>query len=110
MRKAIFLLFLFPISVAAQTALSIAPKHCVWKEGDDARWAAPALDESDWKPVPEYSGIATPKPFFWLRCSFEPSLLAPMVDPQLQVRRVRQHGHRRPYGRFGNRLSRAGIQ
>ena len=85
MRKAIFLLFLFPISVAAQTALSIAPKHCVWKEGDDARWAAPALDESDWKPVPEYSGIATPKPFFWLRCSFEPSLLAPMVDPQLQV-------------------------
>ncbi|MGD0912519.1 MAG: hypothetical protein ABR928_11515, partial [Terracidiphilus sp.] len=85
MRKAIFLLLFFPISLAAQTALSIAPKHCVWKEGDDQRWAAPSLDESDWKPVSEYHGTATPKPFFWLRCSFEPALLAPAVEPELQV-------------------------
>jgi hypothetical protein len=85
MRKAALLLLLFPISLAAQTALSIAPRHCVWKEGDDPRWAAPSLDESDWKPVSEWTGTATPTPFFWLRCSFEPGRLAPAVGPQLQV-------------------------
>jgi hypothetical protein len=85
MRKAILLLLFFPLSVAAQTALSIAPKHCVWKEGDDPRWAAPSLDESDWKPVSEWTGIATSNPFYWVRCSFEPGQLAPAVEPQLQV-------------------------
>jgi hypothetical protein len=85
MRKAILLLLLVPASLAAQAALSIAPKHCVWKEGDDPRWAAPSLDESDWKPVSEWTGIATPKPSFWLRCSFEPGQLAPAVEPRLQV-------------------------
>ncbi len=85
MRKAILLLLLFPVSLAAQTALSIAPKHCVWKEGDDPRWAMPSLDESDWKPVPDWSVNPTPRPFFWLRCSFEPGQLAPAVEPQLQV-------------------------
>jgi hypothetical protein len=85
MRKVILLLLLFPLSLAAQTALSIAPKHCVWKEGDNSAWAAPSLDESDWNPVTEWTGLATPKPFFWLRCSFEPGQLAPAVQPQLQV-------------------------
>jgi len=76
---------LFPSSLAAPTALSIAPKHCVWKEGDDPRWAAPSLEESDWKPVTEWRRLATPTPFFWLRCSFEPGRLASAVEPQLQV-------------------------
>jgi hypothetical protein len=85
MRKAILLLLFLPVSLAAQTALSIAPKHCVWKEGDDLSWAAPPLDESDWKPVSEWLEFATPRPFFWLRCAFEPGLLAPAVKPELQV-------------------------
>jgi hypothetical protein len=85
MRKAILFMLLIPASLAAQTALSIAPRHCVWKEGDDSRWAAPTLDESDWRPVSGWSGIATPKPFFWLRCRFEPAQLAPTIEPELQV-------------------------
>jgi hypothetical protein len=85
MRKAILLLLFFPVSLSAQTALSIAPRHCVWKEGDDPRWAASSLDESDWKPVSEWAGVATPKPFFWLRCTFDPGLLVPAIKPELQV-------------------------
>jgi Stage II sporulation protein E (SpoIIE) len=85
MRKAVFLLLFFPLSLAAQTALSISPSHCVWKEGDDPRWAAPSLDDSDWKPVSKWTRIATPRPFFWLRCSFDPGQLAPAVEPELQV-------------------------
>ncbi|MGP8253169.1 MAG: PP2C family protein-serine/threonine phosphatase [Terracidiphilus sp.] len=85
MRKTVFLLLFFPMSLAAQTALSIAPRHCVWKEGDDPRRAAPSLDDSDWKPVSEWGEYATPRPFFWLRCSFEPGQLAPAIKPVLQV-------------------------
>ncbi len=89
MRKAVFLLIFFPLSLAAQTALSIAPKQCVWKKGEDPDgnmgWAAPSLDDSDWTPVSKWTRIATPTPFFWLRCSFEPGQLAPAVEPQLQV-------------------------
>jgi hypothetical protein len=85
MRKAVFLLLFFPLSLAAQTALSISPSHCVWKEGDDPRWASPSLDDSDWKPVSKWTRIATPRPFFWLRCSFDPGKLAPAVEPELQV-------------------------
>ena len=79
------LLLLLPWPLAAQTALSIAPDHCVWKEGDDLRWAAPKIDESGWKPLSEWSGLSTPTPFFWLRCSFDPGRLAAAVQPALQV-------------------------
>ena len=85
MRKALLLLLFLPSSIAAQSALSIPPQQCVWKLGDDIRWASPNLDESGWKPVSQWSGIATPAPFFWLRCRFQPAQLTPSVTPQLHV-------------------------
>jgi hypothetical protein len=85
MRKTLLLLLLLPWPLAAQTALSIAPQQCVWKQGDDMRWAAPDLDESDWQPVATWVPLATPTPYFWLRCRFDPRQLAAAVDPQLQV-------------------------
>ncbi len=85
MRKSLLLLLLLPWPLAAQTALSIAPQQCVWKQGDDMRWAAPDLDESDWQPVTTWSALATPTPYFWLRCRFDPGRLAAAVNPQLQV-------------------------
>jgi hypothetical protein len=85
MRKALLLLLLLPWPLAAQTALSIAPQSCVWKQGDDIRWAATDLDESDWQPAATWVPLATPTPYFWLRCRFDPRQLAAAVDPQLQV-------------------------
>ena len=85
MRKTLLLLLLLPWPLAAQTALSIAPQQCVWKQGDDMRWAAPDLDESDWQPVTTWPALATPTPYFWLRCRFDPGQLAAVVNPQLQV-------------------------
>jgi hypothetical protein len=85
MRKALLLLLLFPWPLAAQTALSIAPQQCVWKQGDDMRWAVPDLDESDWQPVATWIPLSTPTPYFWLRCRFDPRQLATAVHPQLQV-------------------------
>jgi hypothetical protein len=85
MRKTLFLLLLLPWPLAAQTALSIAPQQCVWKQGDDLRWAAPDLHESGWQPAATWVPLATPTPYFWLRCRFDPRLLADAVHPQLQV-------------------------
>jgi hypothetical protein len=85
MRKTLLLLLLLPWPLAAQTALSIAPRQCVWKQGDDMRWAAPDLNEADWQPVTTWPGLATPTPYFWLRCRFDPGQLAAAVNPQLQV-------------------------
>jgi Stage II sporulation protein E (SpoIIE) len=77
--------FAIPSSLAAQSALSIAPQQCVWKQGDDIRWAALDIDESGWQPAATWRAIATPTPNFWLRCHFDPGQLAAAVDPQLQV-------------------------
>ncbi len=85
MRKTLLLLLLLPWPLAAQTALSIAPQRCVWKQGDNLRWAAPNLDESDWQPVATWVPLATETPYFWLRCRFDPHQLAASVNPQLQV-------------------------
>jgi hypothetical protein len=85
MRKTLLLLLLLPWPLAAQTALSIAPQQCVWKQGDDLQWAAPDLDESDWQPAATWVPLATPTPYFWLRCRFDPGQLAAAVHPQLQV-------------------------
>jgi hypothetical protein len=74
-----------PVHLAAQSALSIAPQNCVWQQGDNPAWAAPSLDESTWHPGSQWSGIATPTPYFWLRCRFDPTQLAPTVKPELQV-------------------------
>jgi hypothetical protein len=85
MRKALLLLLLLPWPLAAQTALSIAPRQCVWKQGDDMRWAAEDLNELDWRPASTWLSLATPTPYFWLRCRFDPGQLAAVVNPQLQV-------------------------
>jgi Stage II sporulation protein E (SpoIIE) len=105
MRKTILLFLLLPWPLAAQSALSIAPQQCVWKQGDDIRWAAPDIDESGWQPTATWQAISTPTPNFWLRCHFDPGQLAAAVDPQLQVSgdlawQVFANG--RPIGASGN--------
>jgi Stage II sporulation protein E (SpoIIE) len=85
MRKTFLLLLLLPWPLAAQSTLSIAPQNCVWKQGDDLRWAATDLDESDWQPTTTWPALATPTAFFWLRCRFDPGQLVAAVHPELQV-------------------------
>ncbi|HEX4309823.1 MAG TPA: PP2C family protein-serine/threonine phosphatase [Acidobacteriaceae bacterium] len=90
---------------SAQTALSIHPTTCVWRQGDDSQWAAPGLDESAWLPVSQWPAGATPTPDFWLRCRFQTGDLAVAVTPTLQISgdlayQVFVEG--RPIGSFGN--------
>ncbi len=73
---------------SAQSALSIAPQQCAWRAGDDLRWAAPDLDQSEshrWLGVEQWSTLSTPTPRFWLRCRFQGSDLAASVQPELQI-------------------------
>jgi hypothetical protein len=78
-------LLAIPSALTAQSGLAISPSQCAWRQGDNPGWAAPDLDESEWQPVATWVPIATPTPYFWLRCRFDPSQLAPTVQPALQV-------------------------
>src|ERR1039458_2963125 len=43
-----------PVSLCAQAIVTVPPEQCVYKVGDDPRWAAADLDESGWKPFRQY--------------------------------------------------------
>jgi Stage II sporulation protein E (SpoIIE) len=93
------------LPVLAQTALSVDPTACIYREGDDPGWAAANLDESGWLPLATWPAVATPTPYYWLRCRFHPAQLAPDVEPALQVAgdlayEIYIDGH--PAGSFGN--------
>ncbi len=68
----------------AQPAVAIAPQQCVWRAGDDARWAAPDLDESGWQP---YTGWAlnARESQIWVRCHANLAGLRDIPQPALQV-------------------------
>lgn len=88
-RIALFILGVLSLSGAellrAQPALAIDPTGCVYREGDDLQWAATNLDESAWQPIATWSGVATRTPYYWLRCRFQPGLLAEVVPRTLQI-------------------------
>jgi hypothetical protein len=73
------------LPVLAQTALSVDPTACVYREGDDPRWASANLDGTGWLPLATWPAVATPTPYYWLRCRFQPAQLATEVEPALQV-------------------------
>jgi hypothetical protein len=79
------LLCLIALPAFAQTALSLDPVGCIYREGDDVRWAAANLDESGWQPLASWPGVATRTPYYWLRCKFEPGRFDPLVVPSVQV-------------------------
>jgi hypothetical protein len=78
-------LFALAQLACAQTALSIAPEHCLFRAGDDVRWAAASLDESAWQAASQWSEDASLESHFWLRCQVDPAKLAPAVSPVLQI-------------------------
>jgi sigma-B regulation protein RsbU (phosphoserine phosphatase) len=69
----------------AQSALAVAPESCVYRQGDDVRWAAANLDETAWTTTANWPGDQVRSPFWWMRCRFEPARLAAVVDPVMQV-------------------------
>lgn len=93
------------LPVLAQAAFSVDPTACVYREGDDPRWAAANLDESDWLPLATWPAVATPTPYYWLRCRFQPAQLAPNVEPALQITGDQAYEiyiDGQPAGSFGN--------
>jgi hypothetical protein len=56
-----------PVSLCAQAIVNVPPEQCVYKVGDDARWAATDLDESGWTPETQYK-LTGDMTVLWLRC------------------------------------------
>jgi len=64
---AMLALLLQPLSAVGQAVVELQPQQCVWRIGGDAGWAAPVLDESDWRPFTEWKlkpGVSK----IWIRC------------------------------------------
>lgn len=68
----------------AESIQTIPQSACVWHAGDNPAWAAPALDESGWKPLGTWT-IAPDQPWMWVRCHADLSALRQATHPALQV-------------------------
>jgi hypothetical protein len=72
-----------PVSLCAQAIGTVPPEQCVYKVGDDPRWAAANLDESGWKPFSQYvlTGDMT---IVWARCHTDVDL-AGAQQPAVEI-------------------------
>lgn len=75
----------FALPVCGQYALSIAPSQCVFRAGDDLRWAAANIEEQGWRPASDWVESSGTEPYTWLRCELRPAELSPSVHPVLQI-------------------------
>ena len=80
-----FLAFLFPAAFAAQSIITISPQQCVWRSGDDLRWAVPNLDETGWQPYSQWK-LQPDQPHIWARCHADLSTLRSVAQPAVQIR------------------------
>jgi Stage II sporulation protein E (SpoIIE) len=86
MRKlALLLLCMLPLAAFGQSLIHISPQRCVWRAGDNSAWAAPALDESGWRPYSDWQQ-SPPQPHIWIRCHPDLSSLQGSARPALQIR------------------------
>jgi sigma-B regulation protein RsbU (phosphoserine phosphatase) len=93
------------LPLSAQDAIFLPPSHCVFRAGDDLRWAEVNLDESQWTPASQWIEQPPAEPHFWLRCSLIPAELAPSIHPVLQVAGNAAYEiflDGRPMAQFGN--------
>jgi len=70
--------------LAAQSVITVSPRQCVWRAGDDPAWAAPNLDESGWQP---YAGwkLNPEEARYWVRCQADLNALRGLEDAAIQV-------------------------
>jgi hypothetical protein len=81
---AVLLAIAWPVALAAQTIVTVAPQQCVWRSGDDPAWAAPNFDESDWQSYAQ----SKPQPgpiHLWIRCRADLNPLIGSPAPAIQV-------------------------
>jgi len=79
-------LLLLPLSAVGQAVVEFEPQQCVWRSGDDVSWAAPVLDESEWRAFTEWK-LKPGETKIWIRCHADLSRLeiASSVSAQVQL-------------------------
>jgi phosphoserine phosphatase RsbU/P len=87
MKQTIFILLLAIAacgSLAAQSLVSVSPKQCVWRAGDNPAWAAPGLDETGWQPSSQWK-LPLEEPHLWARCHADLGALRGTAHPAIQI-------------------------
>ena len=85
MRKlALMLMLLSPLAASGQGIVSISPRQCVWRAGDNPAWAAPNLDETGWQPYAD-AELHSGEVHLWVRCHADLAPLRGLAHPAIQV-------------------------
>jgi hypothetical protein len=95
-------IIVLPVSIGAQAIVPVPPEQCVYKVGDDPRWAATDLDESSWKPETQYE-MTGDMTVLWLRCHTDSNLTAaqqPAVEIVSHEAALQAFANGRPIGRI----------
>jgi sigma-B regulation protein RsbU (phosphoserine phosphatase) len=82
MRRALLLL----VVCSSAFAQVYEAKNCVYREGDDARWARPDYDDTGWTATPPNPRKELAQsPYLWERCRVQATGLTPPARVYLQV-------------------------
>ena len=73
-----------PVSLGAQSVVTVPTGQCVWHAGDDPAWAASNLDESGWQPYSQWKPDDNDLQI-WIRCHGSLDALRGTFHPALQV-------------------------
>jgi len=87
-RLAASLFVALPIVSAAHIEaqlIALDQQQCVWRAGDNVKWAQPNLDETDWQPYSAWS-LNPSEPHVWIRCHTNLSSMRNAEQPGIQVR------------------------
>jgi len=82
MRRGLLLLF----SCASAFGQLYEAKSCLYREGDDPRWAQPDYDDSGWAKVADRFSrdVTPPGPYLWMRCRIVGVPLDPGITLSIQ--------------------------
>jgi hypothetical protein len=71
---------------AKAESLTVTPARCVYRLGDDLRWAQPGLDETGWvASLPSPTRTLPASPYHWSRCRLDLRSLAQTGPVYLQI-------------------------
>jgi serine phosphatase RsbU (regulator of sigma subunit) len=74
-----------PMTAASQDFIEVPYPQCVWRAGDDSRWAAQNLNEDDWTPYTQWKATGD-EPRIWVRCHADISRLDLRPREAIQIR------------------------
>lgn len=73
-----------PLQLQGQAVAAISPQQCVWRTGDNLRWAEPAAEDAGWQPYSTWT-LGPGQTRMWVRCHADLASLRNAAQAAVQV-------------------------